>query len=58
MFLFALKLNLNGGKFNIIICFFQKVEKAEKVRIEMEWLRKLAAKIPEEMNNKRYSFWL
>ena len=23
----------------------------------MEWVRKLAVKIAEEMNNERYSFW-
>ena len=37
--LFALKLNIKIGLFQIF----------EKVRIKMEWLRKLAAKIAEEM---------
>ena len=40
---------------NMIIWLFQIVE---KVRIEIKWLRKLAVKIAEEMNNERYIFFL
>ena len=32
------------------------ISKVEKIRIRMEWLRKLAVKIAKEMNNERYMF--
>ena len=45
-----------GGQFEKEISQFGYFKKVEKVRIKIEWLKKLAVKIAEEMNNERYSF--